>query len=34
MRPMWVYAFFVLLNAALLALVLAACVSRAIMPRF
>ena len=34
MKPVWVYAFFVLLNAVLLGLVLAACVSKAIMPRF
>ncbi len=34
MRPYLVYAFFVLLNAILLGIVLAACMSKAIIPRF
>lgn len=34
MKPFLVYAAFVVLNAILLAIVLAACVSRAITPRF
>ena len=33
MKGVWVYAFFVLLNAILLGIVLAACLSKAIMPR-
>jgi hypothetical protein len=33
MKGVWVYALFVLLNAILLGLVLAACMSKAIMPR-
>jgi hypothetical protein len=33
MKPVWLYAIFVLLNAILLGLVLAACMSKAIMPR-
>ena len=33
MKPVWVYAFFIVLNAILLGIVLAACLSKAIMPR-
>jgi hypothetical protein len=33
MKPYLAYAFFVVLNAILLGIVLAACMSKAIMPR-